>query len=159
MTVESTRRSSQAQQVGASQKASSAALEITAESSDPGIQIKADPKNNRVLIKGVAEGPKVKYLDDDAYVGGVKTKQVDYEVARGVSFQVDHSKMPDFSKDADYTRKNQWYFAHLANTGTTKGDSALKVARDLAESINKGGALKATVSSKGDGAVIDLKPA
>jgi len=127
------------------------------ESSDPGIKIRAQ-SGNRVVVQGVAAGPKVKYLDGIYFENGKRVQPVDYQVARGVSFQVDHEKMPDFSQDDGYTRKNAWYFAHLATTGTEQGDTALAVAQRLASSLNKGGAYKATVEPTDDGsAAINLE--
>ena len=126
------------------------------QSSDPGIKITAST-GNRIVVTGVAAGPKVKYLDGIYFENGKRIQPVDYQVARGVSFQVDHEKMPDFSKDNDYTRKNAWYFAHLATTGTEAGDTSLSVAQRLAGSLNKGGAYKATVEPTDDGAAINLE--
>ena len=132
-------------------------FKLQPESSDPGIKISA-ASGNRIVVKGVAAGPQVKYLDGIYFENGKRIRPVDYEVARGVSFQVDHDKMPDFSKDDGYTRKNAWYFAHLATTGTEQGDTASSVAQRLAASLNKGGAFKATVEPTDDGgAAINLE--
>ena len=132
-------------------------MALEPQSSDPGITIKAEPKGNRIVVKGVAEGPAVKYLEGIYFENGKRVRQVDYEVARGVSFQIDHDSMPDFSKDPDYTSKNKWYFSHLADTGTRKGESAMTVAQHLAASLNKGGAYKATVVETDEGAAINLE--
>lgn len=120
-------------------------------SSDPGIKIRA-VTGNRIVVKGVAAGPKVKYLEGLYFENGKRVRAVDYEVSRGISFQVDHDKMPDFSQDEGYTRKNAWYFAHLATTGTEQGDTATAIAQRLAASLNKGGAYRATVEPDDDGA-------
>lgn len=132
-------------------------FQLKPESSDPGIKISA-AGGNRIVVKGVAAGPKVKYLEGIYFENGKRVQPVDYQVARGVSFQVDHDKMPDFSQDDGYTRKNAWYFAHLATTGTEQGDTASAVAQRLAASLNKGGAYKATVEpTDDDGAAINLE--
>lgn len=132
-------------------------FQLKPESSDPGIRITA-AGGNRIVVKGVAAGPQVKYLEGIYFENGKRVHPVDYQVARGVSFQVDHDKMPDFSKDDGYTRKNAWYFAHLATTGTEQGDTASSVAQRLAASLNKGGAYKATVEPTDDGgAAINLE--
>lgn len=128
---------------------------IRPETSDPGITIKAEPGTSRVRVTGTAEGPRlVDYM-------GRETRSEDdasYGVARGVSFDVDKHTMPDFSKDPNYTRKNQWYFAHLATVDTHRGDSAMLVAKRLAASLSKGGAYDAKVSEDAEGALIEITP-
>ena len=132
-------------------------FQLKPESSDPGIKITA-AGGSRVVVKGVAAGPQVKYLEGIYFENGKPVHPVDYTIARGVSFQVDHDKMPDFSQDDGYTRKNAWYFAHLATTGTEQGDTASTIAQRLAASLNKGGAYKATVEPTDDGgAAINLE--
>ncbi len=129
---------------------------VKPQNSDPGLKINVEGGGARVLIKGVAEGPEVHYSDDIAFVGGKRERLVNYEVSRGISFTVDHDKMPDFSKDADYSRKNKWYFAHLASVDTKKGDSAVTVAQRLADKLNEGGAFEAKVVEAPEGAAIEL---
>jgi hypothetical protein len=99
----------------------------------------------------------VKYSEDFAYVDGKRTRLVRWTEGRGVSFTLDHEKMPDFSADPDYTRKNKWYFAHLAMWDTNKGQPALTVAKGLADYLTKGGAFDCSVSETDEGAVIEIK--
>lgn len=126
---------------------------IRPKSSDPGITIVVDPAKARVRVSGTAEGARlVDYM-------GRETRNEDdasYGVARGVSFDVDKFEMPDFSKDRDYSRKNKWYFAHLATVDTHRGDSAMVVATRLAESLSKGRAYDAKVTQDDEGAVIEI---
>jgi hypothetical protein len=131
--------------------ASTPAIAIGGSSSDPGIKITIDPKTSRVLIRGVAEGPRVEYLTP---VPGNVRRQVDYLYARGVGFHLD--KEPDFSADPDCSRKNKWFLSHRASVDTQKGDSALDVAHQLAASLNEGGAYGATVIATANGAAIDV---
>ncbi len=156
MPLTATRRPSAANRVSTAGGAKGAAIEIKPQSSDPGIKIKADAKNNRVILKGTAEGPRIVSHGSTFVGGGRSVPDVAYEVSRGVSFQVDHGAMPDFSRDANHSRKNAWYFSHLGSTSPRQGDTALDVARALAASLNKGGAYHAEVSEKAGAAVIQL---
>lgn len=115
---------------------------------DPGLHVEVDDATGRVVLRGVAEGPLVKRL----------LPYNDHVVHRGVSFELDRDRMPDFSGEPNYTATNRWYFSHLAETSTRAGEPALSVAQRLAESLSKGGVYAVKVSEGKDGsAVIDLE--
>ncbi len=121
--------------------------------SDPGITLHPDETGTRIIVRGTAEGPQlIDYMGKPTQ----NPRHVSYEVARGVSFEIDKHEMPDFSKDASYRRKNAWYFSHLATFSPSRGDSALRVAQALAASLAKGDAYEAKVSPTDDGAVIEI---
>jgi hypothetical protein len=126
---------------------------IRADSSDPGIKITVDPTKARVRVSGTAKGPRlVDYM-------GRTTQDEDkesYGVARGVGFDVDKFEMPDFSKDPDYSNKNKWFFAHSPSVNTSRGDSAMLVAKRLAAKLSEGGYYDAKVTEDAEGAVIEI---
>jgi hypothetical protein len=121
-----------------------ARVQIVAEVSDPGMKVRVDEATGRVFVTGTAHGPLVKRL----------AGYHDYEESRGVSFQLDRDRMPDFSREPNYKATNEWYESHLAQTSTRKGDSALTVAKRLATNLERGGKYEAHVTESPDGAAV-----
>lgn len=142
-TIRSLKAPSTARATGAA-TAKKPAFDIKPQSSDPGLKFTVDPSGKSVTVRGIAKGPKlVKTADGGATL---------YEVGRGVSLSLDHKAMPNFDAEPNHRKKNAWYFAHTPSLGTRAGQSAKEVAQQLAERINAGGAYRATVSGKADGA-------
>lgn len=122
---------------GAAAQAGAPRLEPTV--SDPGIKVRV--VGGRVVVSGVAEGPIIESLPP----------YHDNITQRGAKVEIDSHKIPDFSKDPDYARKNQWFAGHVTSTSTRKGETASIVAKRLADNLNRGGAFKATVIDQADG--------
>jgi hypothetical protein len=124
-------------------------VRIEPRNSDPGLKMEIDEAAGRVVIRGVAKGPIVKRLPP----------YQDYVVSRGLSFELDRDRMPDFSNEPNYTATNKWYFSHRAETSTNKGETAIVVAGRLATSLEKGGEYDVKVTEADDGsAVLELSP-
>ncbi len=134
-----------------------AAVKISSiKNADTGLRTKFDAKSQTLTLSGTARGLESRDPTDPNATYAERQRTPDYlkteEFGGTISFDFDHDKMPRFDTSNGYTEKNKWYFAHGADIGTKKGQTAKQVADALAAKVNGApGSYKAVVKSNADG--------
>ena len=123
---------------------------------DGGLKTKFDAKKNELTISGTAQGiqtrvPGEKMTEKERLATPEYLRTEEYGGTIGLEFDKDH--MPTFDTSHGYTEKNKWYFEHVADVGTRKGQSAQQVAEALAHRIEANGQYDAKVRKNDDGSV------
>ena len=137
-------------------KSASAAAKLSSiKCADTGLKTKFDGKNQTLTISGSAHGVESRIPGDHTSTYAERQRQTDYEKTEQfggtISFDFDRDRMPKFDTSAGYTEKNKWSFAHGAEVGTKKGQTAKQVADALAAKVNANGSYRAQVKSNSDG--------
>jgi hypothetical protein len=125
--------------VKASRSTDRSPISIDVSKSDPGLKVSKG--KNAITISGETKG----FLRPRDVMG----YPADYEVGRGMGFSLDvnKAKTTDALGRTDYTEKN----SRLFSLTTSKGWSAEKCARMLADKVNGGDDFKATVKVSASG--------
>jgi hypothetical protein len=115
--------------------------------------LKAKVVGDKLVIKGTAVG--VQTRDPYAPDGGVNEPEYDKieEFGGSIGLDFDRDRMPKFDTSNGFTAKNKWYFAHSISIGTKKGQTALQVAKALAQKVE---GYDVNIKSKGDVATLQL---
>jgi hypothetical protein len=150
------RRTAPAAAVSTSAAAKRTAVSISnLKCADTGLKVKVDAKTQTLTLSGTARGIETRDPYNRDASAAERARTPDYlkteQFGGTLSFDFDHEKMPKFDTSAGYTEKNKWYFAHAADLGTKKGQTAKQVADALAAKVNASGSYKAVVKSNADG--------
>ena len=142
--------------VSAASAAKTASVQISSvKNADTGLKVKFNAAKQTLTISGKARGLETRDPTQPNATYAERQKMSDFqkteEFGGTISFDFDHDQMPKFDTSAGYTEKNKWYFAHGAEVGTKKGQTAKQVADALAAKVNANGSYRAQVKSNPDG--------